>query len=273
MKLTRTKVLFFVALFAILASVPAIISAQNAPHGIVGDVQINGQPAPVGTTVALRFNNRTIDTDTVSDPGIYRLGVPAGGPYPSGSIAFQVNGQRADASLPNGQEWTWTGPWRSGNLEIVDLAIPATRSQATNTPRPANTRRPTNTPRATTAAVLRGPQGARGPAGADGADGADGAPGPAGAQGPAGPPGAAGADGSDGLDGADGEAGPRGPQGYIGQTGPQGVAGPAGLTGPQGPAGPPGSSGNFMIAIIALVIALLALLVAIGRWIWELQTG
>ena len=273
MKLTRTKVLFFVALFAILASVPAIISAQNAPHGIVGDVQINGQPAPVGTTVALRFNNRSIDTDTVSDPGIYRLGVPAGGPYPSGSITFQVNGQRADASLPNGQEWTWTGPWRSGNLEIVDLSIPATRTQATNTPRPTNTRRPTNTPRATTSTVQTGPRGPQGPRGLPGEPGPEGAAGAAGADGAAGPPGPAGADGADGRDGADGAAGPRGPQGYIGQTGQQGVAGPAGLTGPQGPAGPPGSSGNFMIAIIALVIALLALLVAIGRWIWELQTG
>ena len=266
MKLTRTKVFFVVALLAILASIPAIVSAQNPPHGIVGSVQINGSPAPVGTVVTIVLNGQVIDTDRITRAGIYRGEVPAGGTYPRGSITLRVNGQAADAEdRSTGGAWTWSGTFVSGNLEIVDLSSPATTSQPTNTPRPVNTRRPTNTPRATTAVTTsRGPQGPRGPAGADGA------PGPVG---PVGPPGFPGLDGADGAPGPAGEAGPRGPQGYIGQTGQQGVAGPAGLTGPQGPAGPPGSSGNFMIAIIALVIALLALLVAIGRWIWELQTG
>ena len=277
MKLTRGKVLLAFVAVAILVSLPAIVSAQGTPpHGIVGDVRINGQPAPMGTTVALRFNNRTIDTDTVSTVGIYRLEVPSGGPYPRGSISFLVDGQRADASFPNGFEWVWSGVWREGHLEIVDLSSPATRSEPTNTPRPTSTRRPANTPRPTTAAVQVGPRGPQGPPGPTGLPGATGIPGATGLPGVAGIPGDRGPIGFPGDQGPPGPEGPRGeqgPQGYIGQTGPQGVAGPAGLSGPQGPAGPAGSSGNFLIAIIALVVALLALLVAIGRWIWELQTG
>ena len=277
MKLLRSKVLLAFVVMAILVSIPSIVSAQGTPpHGIVGVVEINGQPALIGTRVALRFNNATIDTDTVSTGGIYRLEVPSGGPYPRGAITFLVNDQRADSSLPNGQEWTWSGTWREGHLEIVDLAIPATRSEPTNTPRPANTRRPVNTPRPTAGAaptIIRGPQGppgATGQPGATGIPGATGLPGGTGIPGDRGPIGFPGDQGPAGLEGPRGE---QGPQGYIGQTGPQGVAGPSGLSGPQGPAGPPGSSGNFLIAIIALVVALLALLVAIGRWIWELQTG
>ena len=277
MKLSRSKVLFAFVAMAIMVSIPAVVLAQGTPpHGIVGDVEINGQPAPIGTRVALRFNNGTIDTDTVSTVGIYRVEVPSGGPYPRGSISFFVNGQRADASLPNGQEWTWSGAWREGNLEIVDLSSPATRSQPTNTPRPTNTRRPVNTPRPTAGSaptIIRGPQG---PPGATGLPGATGIPGPTGLPGGTGIPGDRGPIGFPGDQGPPGPEGPRGdqgPQGYIGQTGPQGVAGPSGLAGPQGPVGPAGSSGNFLIAIIALVVALLALLVAIGRWIWELQTG
>ena len=268
MKLTRTKVFLFVAILAILVSVPAIVSAQSPPHGIVGSVQINGNPAPVGTVVSIVMNDQVIDTDRITRAGTYRVEIPAGGTYPRGSITLLVNGQVADAEdRGTGRNWTWSGTFASGNLELVDLSFPATNRQPANTPRPANTRRPTNTPRPATVTVARGPQGPPGPTGLPGADGA---PGP---EGPVGPTGLPGADGTDGEPGPAGEAGPRGPQGYIGQTGQQGVAGPSGLTGPQGPAGPPGSSGNFMIAMIALVIALLALLVAIGRWIWELQTG
>ena len=277
MPLTRSKVLVAIVAVAILVSIPAIVSAQGTPpHGIVGVVVINGQPAPVGTTVALRFNNGTIDTDTISAGGIYRVEVPSGGPYPRGSISFLVNGQRADASFPNGSEWTWSGTWREGHLEIVDLSSPATRSEPTNTPRPTSTRRPSSTARSTTAVgptIIRGPQG---PPGATGQPGATGIPGPRGIPGGTGIPGEQGPIGFPGEQGQPGPEGPRGeqgPQGYIGQTGSQGVAGPTGLSGPQGPAGPPGSSGNFLIAILALVVALLALLVAIGRWIWELQTG
>lgn len=278
MKLTRTKVFFLVALFAILVGGPALVSAQSPPHAIFGNVNINGRPGPVGTEITVVFNSQVLDSDTVDNAGRYYVEVPAGGPYPRGSITLRVNGQVADANDPTGRAWAWSGPRVEGRAEPVDLSIPSTRSQPTNTPRPTPTRRPTptSTPRPTAVAVQVGPRGPQGPPGATGLPGATGAPGATGVPGGTGIPGDRGPVGSQGEQGPEGQAGSageRGPQGYIGQTGAQGIAGPSGLSGPQGPAGPPGSSGNFLIAIIALVVALLALLVAIGRWIWELQTG
>ena len=264
MKLTRTKVFFLVALLAILASVPAMASAQgDIPHTVLGTAYIDGRVAPQGTSVQALIDGNQVAIASTNATGVFFLLIPpsdTGTSHVGKTISFRVRGLVAAETL------TWASQGDSRGVRLNASANP------TNTPRPANTRRPANTPRPT-AASARGPQGPRGatgeagpegppgPAGADGVDGADGA------QGPPGPAGA------DGVDGADGATGARGPQGYIGQTGQQGVAGPAGLSGPQGPVGPPGSSGNFMIAIIALVIALLALLVAIGRWIWELQTG
>ena len=264
MKLTRIKVLFFIALFAILASVPALVSAQgDIPHTILGSAYIDGTIAPSDMPVVALIDGTEVGRGFTTGDGLFFLLIPPAetGSHAGKTISFRVRG------LAAGETLTWASGGDNRSFRLNASANP------TNTPRPTNTRRPTNTPRATTSAVQTGPRGPQGPRGLPGEPGPEGAAGPAGADGATGPAGPAGADGADGQDGADGEAGPRGPQGYIGQTGPQGVAGPAGLTGPQGPAGPPGSSGNFMIAIIALVIALLALLVAIGRWIWELQTG
>ena len=281
MKPTRTKVLTFIAIAVLVVSIPAIASAQAPPHAFVGNVRVNGQPGPVGTRVAAFINNASAGQVTVTQAGIYNLNIsqPTGRNYSGQSVSFQVNGQSADAVDPAG---SWGGTWRGGGtLDRVNLTIPST---ATNTPTPRPTARVVT--RGTSTPVGRqgpagstGPAGPRGSAGLEGPAGPQGEPGQQGATGPQGPkgdPGDRGPQGPAGETGLPGPEGPRGesgPLGYIGQTGPQGVAGPSGSVGVQGPTGPVGSSGSFLIAGIALVVALLALLVAIGRWIWELQTG
>ena len=269
MKLTRTQALLVLAITAILVSIPSIVSAQDFPHIILGTAYIDGTLAPQNTSV-----QAFIDGDEVGEPftiesaGVYFLLIPPSttGPSHSGkTITFQVRGLVASQ----------TATWTSGG-ETRSFALNVTTARATNTPTPTRTRTPTPTatPRRTVASagptIIQGPRGATGLRGEQGPQGVEG---PSGEQGPQGVRGLEGPPGDQGPQGVEGPRGEQGPQGYLGQTGPQGVAGPVGSTGTQGPAGPPGSSGNFLIAIIALVISLLALLVAIGRWIWELQTG
>ena len=279
MKLTRTKLLVLFAVVALMATVPAIVLAQSPPHQFFGDVRIDRQLAPTGTTVKAMIGTQTAAEATVTSGGNYSLQIPSGGSFGSQSITFQVNGRSATARSSAGP---WAKSFSSGGLDVVNLSVTTTANTNTPVPRP-NTRVPA---RNTFTPVVQqgpagptGPIGPRGPVGLDGPAGPQGEPGPLGATGPQGSkgdPGDLGPQGPAGESGPSGPEGPRGesgPLGYIGQTGPQGVAGPSGAVGVQGPTGPVGSSGSFMIAVIALVVALLALLVAIGRWIWELQTG
>ena len=268
MKLSRSKVLLAFVVMAIMVSIPAVVLAQgDLPHTILGPAYIDGTVAPNGTLVQAFIDGREVDRSSTNASGTFFLLIPpsdTGTSHAGKTISFRVRGLLAAQSL------TWASGGDTRNFTVSASASP------TNTPRPTNTRRPVNTPRPTAVSastIIRGPQG---PPGATGIPGAAGIPGPTGLPGGTGIPGDRGPIGFPGDQGPQGPEGPRGeqgPQGYIGQTGPQGVAGPSGLSGPQGPAGPAGSSGNFLIAIIALVVALLALLVAIGRWIWELQTG
>ena len=265
MKLSRSKAILAFVAVSIVVSIPAIVSAQGEiPHTIFGTAYIDGTVAPDGTLVQAFIDGQEVDRTNTTARGIFFLQIDPAPAQAGKTISFRVRGMLAAESL------SWVSRGDTRNFRLNASANP------TNTPRPTNTRRPVNTPRPTAASaptIIRGPQG---PPGATGLPGATGIPGPTGLPGGTGIPGIQGPIGFPGDQGPPGPEGPRGdqgPQGYIGQTGPQGVAGPSGLGGPQGPVGPAGSSGNFLIAIIALVVALLALLVAIGRWIWELQTG
>jgi hypothetical protein len=272
MNLTRTKILFFTAIVALLVSIPAVVSAQDIPHFFAGNAYIDNSLAPGNTTVEAYINgNRVGDIARTNASGFYVLPVPpASGGQPSHSgqtVTFKVRGLDA----------TETAVWApAGSNTSFNLNASTTAARPTNTPRPTaaprlTQTRPTNTPRPAFAGP--GPTGRPGATGQTGATGEPGATGIPGATGRTGGPGLPGATGLPGSAGDAGDRGDRGPQGYVGQQGGQGVAGPTGATGVQGPSGPPGSSGNFLIAIIALIVALLALLVAIGRWIWELQSG
>ena len=281
MKLTRTKMLFFTAVVALLVAIPAIVSGNpnsagpnEIPHTIFGTAYVDNQAAPQGTSVQAQIENRVVASTTTRAAGRFFLQIdpsPGNDPtYAGKTISFTIRGQTASETVV----WASGGDHRGLNLNA------SSTSQPTNTPRPtarpASTARPVTPP--TPRPVFTGPgptgrPGAPGPPGPTGLPGATGLRGVAGIQGATGLPGEPGLPGETGKPGESGRSGDRGPQGYVGQPGPQGVAGPTGATGVQGPSGPPGSSGNFLIAIIALVVALLALLVAIGRWIWELQSG
>ena len=265
MNKTRTVFLVLVAVAALLASLPAIVSAQglpDPPNRFFGTVTIDGSPAPVGARVEALVGDNVVADTTVNNQRRYLLEVDE---QPRNTeISFRVNGFNADQ----------TSTWEIGSNTQLNLTASSTAAQPTEaapTPEPPRTQ-----------TVVRGPTGPRGlqgEPGQDGEQGPQGEPGPAGPQGLRGIPGADGAPGIDGAPGAagpQGEPGPRGPQGEAGPQGLQGApgsAGPAGPQGNQGPAGPAGSSGNFLIAIIALAVAFLALLVTIARWIWDMQAG
>ena len=270
MKLTQTKIILLMAFLVLLVVAPAAVRAQELPHTFFGTAHVNGRLAPQGTTVTAVVGDKRVSIN-VNANGQFFLVIPPeidGVSSAGKTVTFRIGNLTAAESVP----------WASAGRTESNFRLTAS-SSPTNTPRPTNTRRPANTPRPTVGAgptIIRGPQGPPGATGVPGATGIPGVPGATGLPGGTGIPGDRGPIGFTGDQGPPGPEGPRGeqgPQGYIGQTGPQGVAGPSGLTGQQGPTGPPGSSGNFLIAIIALVVALLALLVAIGRWIWELQTG
>ena len=277
MKLTRALYLVLLTLVLLIVSIPSVALGQDGPpHGIVGNVRINGQLAAPGTAVSAIINNQALARTSVAAGGSYRLQIPAGENYGTNPISFQVNGRAADAKDASGR--AWTGTWSGGGLDLVNLVSPSTSTRAAPTTAPTRvtttvTRR---TPVPTAARGPVGPQGPAGPQGAQGAQGGIGLQGGPGVQGPKGDQGPVGPPGERGLQGDLGPRGGTGPQGYIGQSGQQGIAGPSGsqgVQGPEGDTGAAGSSGSFLIAMVALVVALLALLVAIGRWIWELQTG
>ena len=270
MNLTKTKLLLLIAVIALMASIPTLVLAQaSPPHEVFGRVTIDGRTAGAGNRVTAHIDNRQVEQTTTSASGVYRiqLNPPSGQSYAGREVTFRVNGNTV------AERTTWS----SGEAELLNLTASSTPPTSTPTPTRRVVTRGTPTP-----AAIRGPAGPTGPRGPEGPAGPQGDPGLQGDPGPRGPSGNTGPQGPMGETGPPGETGPRGdegprgepgPQGHIGQTGQQGVVGPTGPSGAQGPSGPPGSQGNFLIAIIALVVALLALLVAIGRWIWELQTG
>ena len=271
MKLTRTKLLLFVALTTLLVGIPAIVSgAPNSagpneiPHTIIGTAHIDNQVASQGISIEAVIDNIVVDRTTTRASGVFFLKIdpsPGNDPsYAAKTITFKVRGLAASETVG----WSSGGDNRGLNLNASSTSTP------TNTPRPTARPATTTSPGVTTSRpVVSGV----GPQGRPGVPGPMGLRGETGEQGATGLPGARGLPGNTGVPGESGKAGDRGPQGYIGQPGSQGVFGPTGATGVQGPAGPSGSSGNFLLAIIALVVALLALLVAIGRWVWELQGG
>ena len=141
MKLTRTPILFLLAVAALVVSVPAIVSAQQGtvpPHRFAGRASIDGQAASPGVVVQAYTNGTLAATATVttlSATGInYQLNVPQ--PAGSQTITFKVNG--LDASQ--------TATWQQGErdfpfpLTASSTAVPPTQEAQ---PTAAPTARPT----------------------------------------------------------------------------------------------------------------------------------
>ncbi|WP_254861586.1 CARDB domain-containing protein [Halovivax gelatinilyticus] len=88
----------------------------GVPAAYYGDVEIDGEPAPVGTHVAAVVDGEIVDAIHVEEPGVY------GGPDPGDDklevraddgdeVTFQVNGKPVE-----------TVPWESASTERVDLS-------------------------------------------------------------------------------------------------------------------------------------------------------
>ena len=263
MKLPPSRLLLLIAIAALLAvSIPAIVSAQEPPpNRFYGAVRIDGNPAPPGTPIEAFARGVSAAKTTVTSAGRYLFDVPR---LSNGTpLTFKVSGY----------DVVETATWQQGQRTPLDLNASSVAAQPTEPPPTvAPTPRPTvrvvrPTPNPITSRPIPGPQGEQGEKGDPGLQG---------------PPGLAGAQGLRGIPGADGVSGQAGPKGLSGDQGPEGERGPRGLQGVGGQAGPQGgqgitgaqgNSGNALLAIIALVLAVLALLVAIGRWIWELQSS
>ena len=63
MKLTRTKAFIVIAIVAILSSVPALVSAQDIPHTILGTAYIDGSIAPQGTLVRAFIDGNEVESE------------------------------------------------------------------------------------------------------------------------------------------------------------------------------------------------------------------
>ncbi|MEM3434176.1 MAG: hypothetical protein QXP27_08370 [Candidatus Methanomethyliaceae archaeon] len=116
------------------------------PHAFYGRVEINGQPAPAGTTVEARGQGVLVGIPgnpiSVSQPG--RYGGPGGfdpklvvqGQIAEGTaIAFYVNGIRAQCAVPGGS-WQDNFPFHVGGITELNLRI---TQEGTITPVPTIT--------------------------------------------------------------------------------------------------------------------------------------
>ena len=240
MKFTLTRFLLLVAIAALLATIPAIASAQQTqPNRISGNASIDGRLATPGTEVQALAADGTVlarATVRVQSAAInYIIDVP----QPSGgdrTISFKVGGY--DATPSQAITWQQGQVTYPVNLSASSVAV----IQPTPDPTPATTEAPP------TPVVVRGERGERagpeGPAGPAGPQGPAGPAGPAGLQGPAGRERAIrGRKARRGLPGEQGSDGADGPQGIPGEAGADGPAGPAGPKGERGEAGPQGATG------------------------------
>jgi hypothetical protein len=133
---THTRILLVLSLIlvATFAAIPA--HAQQPPllpQAFYGTVEVNGQPAPIGTrieargegvktgiegnplvvTVAGRYGGRTI-----SDPKL----IVQGDVQEETLITFYVNGVPAECSVPDGT-WQTSYPFSSGGLTELNLKV------------------------------------------------------------------------------------------------------------------------------------------------------
>jgi hypothetical protein len=116
---------------------PGAVAAQEGPppppHAFLGEVTINGQPAPVGTRIEGRGEGIRTGIPgnpiTVREPG--RYGGPSmteeklvlQGRVADGlALAFFVDGVRAECALPDGT-WGESFPFQSGSVTPLNLRV------------------------------------------------------------------------------------------------------------------------------------------------------
>ena len=116
--LVRTPLLMLIAVAALMASLPAIVSAQGVPpppQRFFGSVTIDGRSAPVGTTVAAWANGQQAAMVVTTTVGSYPV-LEVSGLSPGTSISFRVNGVEASE----------TADWQQGSLTRLNLTASST---------------------------------------------------------------------------------------------------------------------------------------------------
>ena len=275
--MTKTRFLALLSVLALLASLPLTVAlAQGAPFLVVGEAEVDGEDAMMGTTVvamsgegedAMMWEGMVVD-----DKGNFSILVDDGEAGAMLSFSIKMGeGEEAMEYMAESAMDVMIG----GSGEASDMVMLAAYSDPDNRPAPAEPtktaqqemeamRGPQGRPGSTAAPGEMGPQGepgakgntgARGPAGPDGAKGGTGDTGPAGSAGNAGAAGSAGSAGSDGAKGATGDAGPAGPPGDAGAAGEQ------------------GASGGGVLAIVALIVAIVGIVAAGGAFIAGRNSG
>jgi len=122
---TRMVAFMLLAMLLALAATPVYAAeAPSLPHAFYGTVQINGSPAPVGTSV--KVMGEGVQTGVDNNP----LVTTAEGEY-GGSGGFDLKlavwGDIVDGTTVtfyvNGFSTGQTAPWQSGKVTEVDLAV------------------------------------------------------------------------------------------------------------------------------------------------------
>ena len=159
MRCKRLASLLAISLCFLLPYV-AVYAQPPLPHAFYGTVEINGEPAPVGTVVEARGEGVLTGIEgnpiTVTEAGKY--GGPGGldpklvvqGDVENGTpIEFYVNGVRAECYDPAAGEWVDTYPFESGAVTELNLRVgvaPTPTPTPTTTPTATPTSTPTMTP-------------------------------------------------------------------------------------------------------------------------------
>jgi len=129
--------MLFVVLYGLLNMSAAAQGGPPLPHKFYGAVEIDGQPAPVGTVVQAGGADVYINPDlgnpiTTTEvgkygaPGVFEAklvvqGEPDGSLGNGDPIEFYINGMRAKCYYSETQEWSDTFPFQSEALTELDL--------------------------------------------------------------------------------------------------------------------------------------------------------
>jgi hypothetical protein len=153
-------------LVAAFAATPIYAQVPVIPQAFYGTVVINGEPAPVGTTIEARGTNvktglqgnplTTIEVGKYGGRSISDLKLAVQGNLTGGTaIEFYINGVKADCAVPGGP-WQSSFPFQSEavtelNLSVGQSATPTATQQSmpTLTATPTSTPPPPSTPTAT----------------------------------------------------------------------------------------------------------------------------
>ena len=139
--MTKIRISALLAAIVLLATVPAVASAQQPPppHVFVGNATISGVPAVDGTIVTAWIDGGQAGAATVSGgDGSYVLFVeqPVGVAYSGKTITFKIGG--VDAAE--------TATWEQGGAQILNMTVGGPTPTATTAPEPTATQAPPATP-------------------------------------------------------------------------------------------------------------------------------